>query len=237
MKGGIIAAGEGSRFKKAGINIPKPLIKVGDKTLLDWQITTLKSAGVESIAIIVNEQEGDQVLKYIHSKNYGLPLETIVRSTPSSMHSFLALGPLLADSRAIICTVDTISIGQEMKDFANFFRTQPDIELLLAYTDYVDDEKPLRIAIDQKQIVTALGPDADNSPYVTAGIYGVSPRVFNFEQEVLSLGMHKLRYFLGHLLKNHLISKGYLFNKAIDVDRPSDLEEAQNEVSVYLQGQ
>ena len=52
MKAIILAAGRGSRMKHATDNVPKCLLKVKGKTLLEIQIEALKKAGIEEIGIV-----------------------------------------------------------------------------------------------------------------------------------------------------------------------------------------
>ena len=52
MKAIILAAGRGSRMKDKTNIFPKCLIKFKNKTLLEWQLSSLKNAGIKEIAII-----------------------------------------------------------------------------------------------------------------------------------------------------------------------------------------
>lgn len=52
MKAIILAAGRGSRMKNMTDDKPKCLVKLKGKTLLDWQLEALRSAGIKEIAIV-----------------------------------------------------------------------------------------------------------------------------------------------------------------------------------------
>ena len=60
----ILAAGLGTRMKPLTLEIPKPLIKVGSKNLLERSINLLENYGVEQIVINVHYL-ADQVEKFI----------------------------------------------------------------------------------------------------------------------------------------------------------------------------
>ena len=60
----ILAAGLGTRMKPLTLEIPKPLIKVGSKNLLERSINLLENHGVEQIIINVHYL-ADQVEKFI----------------------------------------------------------------------------------------------------------------------------------------------------------------------------
>ena len=51
MKAFILAAGLGTRLKNLTKDLPKPLIKVKGKSLLEWNILKLKAAGIDHIII------------------------------------------------------------------------------------------------------------------------------------------------------------------------------------------
>ena len=55
MKYAIIAAGEGSRLAAEGIELPKPLVEVGGKALIDRLIGIFKDNGAEEIVVICND--------------------------------------------------------------------------------------------------------------------------------------------------------------------------------------
>lgn len=52
MRAIILAAGRGSRMKGLTERIPKCLLEVQGKALLDWQIAAIREAGIEEIAIV-----------------------------------------------------------------------------------------------------------------------------------------------------------------------------------------
>ena len=52
MKAIVIAAGEGSRMGKLTKNIPKPLVLVNGKSIIERQLSILKQNGILDIIII-----------------------------------------------------------------------------------------------------------------------------------------------------------------------------------------
>tara|TARA_Y200000002_G_scaffold235291_1_gene194360 strand:+ start:1570 stop:2238 length:669 start_codon:yes stop_codon:yes gene_type:complete len=80
MKAFIFAAGFGTRLKELTKDIPKPLLKVKGRSLLEWNILKLKSAGFDQIIInthylgnkiedhIGNGEKFDLQIKYSHEE-------------------------------------------------------------------------------------------------------------------------------------------------------------------------
>ena len=63
----ILAAGFGKRLKPLTLNCPKPLLKIGKKTLLTNTIDFLEHCKINEIVINVHYL-GDQILEYIKKK-------------------------------------------------------------------------------------------------------------------------------------------------------------------------
>jgi Predicted sugar nucleotidyltransferases len=70
MKGIILAAGQGTRIRSAHADHPKCLITFNDSdwTILDQQISSLLSAGVREIGVVVG-YEKEQIIRHV-TKNY-----------------------------------------------------------------------------------------------------------------------------------------------------------------------
>ena len=73
MKAIIIAAGEGSRMGKLTQNIPKPLIMINGKSIIERQLSILKQNGILDIIIITgphHEKFNFKKIKYIRDDNF-----------------------------------------------------------------------------------------------------------------------------------------------------------------------
>ncbi len=68
MKALIFAAGLGTRLKPLTETMPKALVTVGGKSLLEHAILKLKDAGVDEIIINIHHF-ADQIIDFIHSRN------------------------------------------------------------------------------------------------------------------------------------------------------------------------
>lgn len=71
MKAMIFAAGLGTRLKPLTDTLPKALVPLAGKTLLQWQIEKLKTAGITDIVINVHHFS-DMIINYLHNnENFG----------------------------------------------------------------------------------------------------------------------------------------------------------------------
>jgi MurNAc alpha-1-phosphate uridylyltransferase len=51
MRALILAAGRGERMRPLTDSVPKPLLRVGDRHLIEWQISALAAAGIRELVI------------------------------------------------------------------------------------------------------------------------------------------------------------------------------------------
>lgn len=196
---------------------------------MERTIRNLAAGGVTEVAYIVNEAISEVVLPRVQEMGLPVELRPLVKTTESSMHSVHELGKVIGDQRFVLCTVDSIMLPSDAKGFIKAFGQGADLDLLLSYTDFIDDEKPLYIGVsEQDQRVTALGEDAKESPFCTMGLYGLTPSVLPLLQLAVDRGVQKLRNFLGLVLQDDDKKvNGFRLSKAVDVDRPEDREVAE----------
>jgi choline kinase len=73
VKAIILAAGRGSRMKSLTDERPKCMVELRGRTLLDWQLEALRSAGIREIAIVTGykrERLADQGLIEFHNPRW-----------------------------------------------------------------------------------------------------------------------------------------------------------------------
>ena len=176
MRYAIIAAGEGSRLASEGIDVPKPLVRVCGEPLIDRLIRVFMDNDATDILVICNDLT-TLVSSHLESlQRNGLhgrpvPLRFIVKSTPSSMHSFFELSKMLEDRGArreergkdkgretepfVLTTVDTIFREEEFSRYVAAFAAS-EADGLMGVTDFIDDEKPLYVGTDAELNITGF---------------------------------------------------------------------------------
>lgn len=156
MKFAIISAGEGSRLAQEGVQLPKPLVQLNGMAMIDRLIHIFAKNGAEEVVVIINNEVAltkEHLSKL--EKTSEVPLRVIVKTTPSSMHSFYELSRYLKDDRFCLTTVDTIFREEEFSRFIDAFKAFEG-DGMMAVTDYIDDEKPLYIGTDEDRNITGF---------------------------------------------------------------------------------
>jgi NDP-sugar pyrophosphorylase family protein len=234
MKAGIIAAGEGSRLRTEGIGLPKPLVPVKGVPLVERLLRSYAECGISEAVCIVNEFS-PEVREFLESHDFGMPVQVIVKTTPSSMHSLFALAPFLGNETFVLSTVDSIFQNDDLKAFIAYSRSHAGlIDGTLAVTDFIDDEKPLYVRADRQRKIIAFEKDVQADPqWVTGGIYSFSPSIFNEMEEMTRRSVERLRNFLSHLITKGYTLHAFPFSKIVDIDHAADILVAEE----WLSGQ
>lgn len=228
MKFAIISAGEGSRLSQEGVALPKPLVQLNGMAMIDRLVHIFAQNGAEQVVIIINNEvaltkEHVAALK----ETAEVPLEVIVKTTPSSMHSFYELSRFLKDDKFCLTTVDTIFREDEFTAFIEAFKASGK-DGMMAVTDYIDDEKPLYISTDEKLNITGFHDAATpDCRYISGGIYCLTPKAIDTLEKCMEKGMSRMRNFQRQLVADGLQLEAYPFSKILDVDHASDIVKAE----------
>ena len=223
----IIAAGEGSRLAQEGIKWPKPLVKLNGIALIDRLIDVFLRNNASSINIIVNEQM-TEVQDHLKALQLPVPFHLLIKSTPSSMHSFYELSQIWQGEEICLTTVDTIFREEEFSGYIQAFRQEKTLDGLMAVTDYIDDEKPLYVQTnEQLDIVNFLDRSNGDYRYISGGIYCLRKPAIGVLKKAIDEGMSRMRNYQRQLIAEGLRLKAYPFSKIIDVDHAEDIVKAE----------
>lgn len=231
MNFGIIAAGQGSRLAQEGVELPKPLVSINGQPMISRLIDIFLDCGASSLTVIVNE-EMTEVADYLGSiaPTLACPLDLIVKSTPSSMHSFHEVAKRMeGKGRFIVTTVDTIFRKEDFLPYARAFAAAPEqTDGMMAVTSFIDDEKPLYVATDSDNRITAfLDRPEEGVKFVSGGIYGLRESALPVLDKCLADGVHRMRNYQRALVEAGLDLKAYDLGKIVDVDHAGDILKAE----------
>lgn len=72
----IMAGGKGERLRPLTLSTPKPLLKVGDKCIIDYNVDSLISYGMENISVTVNYL-GEQLVDHYKEKRNNIQIKCV----------------------------------------------------------------------------------------------------------------------------------------------------------------
>ncbi len=241
MRYAIIAAGEGSRLAQEGINVPKPLVEVCGECLIDRLIRIFMNNGATQITVICNDMDKRVSRHLMDIQSEGIsgtlpPLNIIVKSTPSSMHSLYEMRTALQGEPFCLTTVDTIFSEEEFTRYIQAFSRiadSSDTDGIMGITAHIDDEKPLYVDTDGNGNITAFLDHSDTCRNISAGIYGLMPQSLKVLEECVNNGETRMRNFQRALIAAGMRLKAFSFGKVLDIDHASDISKAE----VFLKGE
>ncbi|MBS7351711.1 MAG: NTP transferase domain-containing protein [Muribaculaceae bacterium] len=226
MNYAIIAAGEGSRLAQEGVAKPKPLVDICGEPMIGRLINLFRRCNAESISIIVNEQM-TEVREYLEGLSLDVPFNLVVKSTPSSMHSFFELSSRIPKGRFCLTTVDTIFREEDFRPYIEAMEAS-DCDGMMAVTDFIDDEKPLYVETDPDLNITAFRDERyDGARYISGGIYALNDKAIRVLEECIERGVARMRNFQRALVEAGLHLKAYPMGKILDVDHAGDISKAE----------
>jgi NDP-sugar pyrophosphorylase family protein len=220
LRGGIIAAGHGTRLRADGYRVSKPMTPVGGRPLIGHALDRFRAVGVRKTTVIVNEGS-DDCRQWLRAHAQDFDLDLIVRTTPSSYASFELVASRLAGAPAIITTVDSVMPVDAFQRFIQSAGRLPNDAFVLGLTGHVDDENPLWATLGEDGRIRRLG--GDQGEYVTAGVYWL-PAHRGAEPTV---GFDRLRDYLKWLADERRPVYGIALPLVFDIDRAHDVEAAE----------
>lgn len=118
----IIAGGLGSRLAKNGIVTPKPLLKVGGRSLIEWQILNLEREGINEILLLLG-LHSSQIVSHVNyiKKHFSVSIRFIVEGSP------LGTGGALLNAKEFLDEIFVVLYGDLLVD-CNLNRLLSDAE-------------------------------------------------------------------------------------------------------------
>jgi NDP-sugar pyrophosphorylase family protein len=235
MKAVILAAGKGTRMGKLTDTLPKPMVRVKDKPVLQWIIEGLRDhADVTDVFLIIGWQ-GDVIRNY-----FGDGTAFGVRITYGEQKTQDGTGKAPEIAREWVGTNSFIlSYGDILIDPADYavFRQAPDADGVISTFTGGDLTKLGAVVLDERGYMRELIEKSPNPPpnaYANVGIYLLPPRIFDFTArlEKSPRGEYELTDALLAFVKSGGALKGAMIHKRwVDVRDPEILTALNTDTS------
>lgn len=225
MRYAIISAGEGSRIAAEGSVLPKPIIPILGVPMIERLLDIFMRNGADRIAVIVNGENRD-VVGLLSSLCGVMPIDLVVKKTPTPMHSLMELAPYLGCGRFCVTTVDTVFYEARFAAMMDEFSVT-NYDGMMGVTDFIDDEKPLYVSVDREMGITGFLDSGEGCRYVSAGIYALQADALDILARCIDSGQTRMRYFQRQLLESGMKLRAFDMGEVVDVDHVSDIAKAE----------
>lgn len=229
----VLAAGLGTRLRPITDSIPKPLVKVGGKTMIEYALDLLADAGVERVVVNVHHH-AEQMIGYLESYPRLQVIISDERAGLMNSGGGLAKGlRLLGDATVFVMNADLFWIGDKhdresnLDRLANFFDpTRMDMALLCVDPGHTTGHSGKNdFNLDEQGRLTRHRP-GDLHPVVYAGAIVMNTSLLNdAPPDAFNLNI----YF------DRAIAKGRLFGLTLNghwitVGTPEAIGEAESAI-------
>ena len=223
----IMCGGKGTRLYPYTVSLPKPLLPVGDKPILEIILEQLRSHGFRKVILAVNHQ-ADIIKSYFgEGEKYGIDLSYSLEREPLS-----TMGPLtlLHDLPEYFLVMNGDVLTD--LDFGRFFESHIEEGADLTISAYKAQQESRFGVLEldlSNQWVTAFQEKPVTGLVVSMGVYALSRSILSIIPTGQPFGFDNLMY-LG--LKQSLAIRAIVYEGYWrDLGTPEDYQKANDEVS------
>lgn len=229
MKAIILAGGLGSRLRPFTQVIPKPLLPVGEKSVLEIQIERLKQSGFDEITLATN-YKSDYVSNFFgDGTKYGVKLTISKEEEPLGTAGPVKLLQEQLDEPFLMMNGDILTLlpFDEMYRFA----LEKDSILTVGTKEIIQPFAFGNVFSDGDAIIE-IEEKPDMRTTIIAGIYIMKPEVFSLIPADTYFGMDNLIKEM--LSRGMLVTKFDIKEYWLDIGQVDDYEKAQDIYDEYF---
>lgn len=209
MRALLLAAGLGTRLRPLTNSMPKCLVEIGGRPLLDYWFELLAKGGISEILVNLHYLP-DAVEKYLLSCPYPVTINSVYEE------KLLGTGGTLLGNRdffgeepVMLIHADNLSLF-DMQAFIERFETRkPGIEITMMTFDADVPESCGIVELDSDGVVIGFHEKVENPPgnLANAAVYILSPAVLKFlsglGKEEIDFSTEVLPHFMGRINAFH----------------------------------
>lgn len=221
----ILAGGKGTRLKPYTVTLPKPLVPVGDRPILEIIINQLKRDGFDHITITVNHMADIIKAFFSDGSKWGIKIDYTTETMALSTMGPLTLVHDLPDD-FLVMNGDVLT----NLNFGEFYEKHVGIKSLFTIGSFRRSDKIDYGLLHQNELGELIKFEEKPSYnfLVSMGVYMVNKRIIDFIPKDTFFGFDHLMY---SLLEKHEKPIVHEFNGFwLDIGRPSDYEQAVEKI-------
>lgn len=212
----IMAGGRGERMRPATLTIPKPLLPLGGKPIIDYTVELMHSYGIEDITVAVRYL-GEQIIEHFADTD----VKCVTETAPLGTIGALSLVESVPYDNILVMNSDLYTDAPIDEMLRHHIATSAAITV--AAVPYVVSVPYAILATDGSR-VTALEEKPTYSYYANAGIYIVNHEALKFVVKDEPLDATDLIERV--IAKGLTVSYFPLSGKWIDIGTPADFSHA-----------
>ena len=226
MKAVILAAGEGRRLRPFTETIPKVMLPVANKPIIEYVIDAVKKSGINEIIIVVGYKK-EVIMEYF--KDYKKIKITYVTQDKQlgTAHALLQAKNHIKDSFIVLAgdnIIDQNSILKLIKDKSKYSILIKEHPTPSKYGVVFVEKGKLKKIVEK--------PKEEIGKFISTGIYKLPNTIFNKIKELASQDIYALSSVIQSILEKGEEINTILANKWMDIVYPWDIISI-NEIMIH----
>ncbi len=169
----LMAGGKGERLRPLTLDTPKPLLRVGDRAIIDHNIAALSAVGISDISVTVNYL-ADKIEQHFSTPVAGVKVKCVREPLPLGTIGSAALCEIPEEGATIVMNSDLLTTISFEEMYLQHMAEGADITIAaIPYNVSV----PYAILSTEGSRVKALEEKPSYSFYANAGIYIIANRL------------------------------------------------------------
>jgi dTDP-glucose pyrophosphorylase len=224
----IMAGGKGTRLHPITENVPKALLPVGDRPIMEHIVDQLRDAGIHRINVATHHL-ADQIKNHFgDGRDFGVELNYVSEERPLGTAG--ALGMLQLDDQPVLVINGDVLTRINFRAMRDFHR-QNKADLTVAVREY-DIQVPYGVIDCDGERVTGLREKPLYQFFVNAGIYLLEPSVFRFIPNGERMDMTEFMQDL--LARSCRVVSFPVHEYWIDIGQHADYARAREDINTQL---
>jgi len=176
IRGVIMAGGFGTRLRPLTEGVPKPMLALGGKPVLEHLLEKFKQYGIEDVTLVLHYKK-EIIQEYFgDGSRFGIDIDYVEESAPRGTAG--AISDIAMDDRLLLVANGDIVTTVNFEQMEQFHR-QHDASLTVAVVSY-ESIIPYGVIEMQAPNVTQIVEKPRSRHFINAGMYLMSPRVRRF---------------------------------------------------------
>jgi NDP-sugar pyrophosphorylase family protein len=178
----VLAAGRGTRMRELTNELPKPMMAVRGKPILQHIIEGIRDAGVKRVLLVVGYRAEVVRQAFRDGSALGVRIEYVTQEVQDGTGKVVELARDFVGSDPFLLLYGDILV--EPSNYQRLVRLKPEVEAIVSVKENEDVSKGGAVFLNEEFELVDLRekpqPGEPTSPWYNAGLYIFRPGIFDF---------------------------------------------------------
>ena len=180
MKAVIMVGGKGTRIASVDSTVPKPMIRILDKPILQYQIECLRAQGIKEIVLVCGHLK-DVIINYFgNGQKFGVSIEYIIEDTALGTAGALGYLKSMTDDMFLLLNGDII-FDVDFSRMIEFHKSKNAMVTLFGHPNSHPYDSSLLVIDKESEVIDWINKEDKRGwerNLVNAGIHLISSKIF-----------------------------------------------------------